>query len=371
MRVLDPQVAQDRKKQLLEWVIHHYIQTSKPIGSQMVAGDDEFNLSSATIRNILKELEEEGFLSQSHPSAGRIPTDKGYRFYVDYLVETQRLAAEERERIQKEYARRTEELTNILSQTSKMLSVLSRSAGFALSPKLQEDSVQRLELVPLGPHHLLAILVTQSGLVQHWPLRFSQEVPSERLHLLTDFLNEKIEGMRMKEIQHDFSSRISQAEKEFKDMAGLARRLLKEVLQYSESEELYVEGTSQLLSGGGFEDFEEFRSLLRIVDEKKKLARILEQQLQEHLQGTLLRGGAGGPSVVQVKIGTENMVPELRNLSLVTAPYGVHGKRVGLLGILGSKRMEYPKMMALVNFVSHVVSRTLESWGERGKSKKV
>ncbi|MBI4056538.1 MAG: heat-inducible transcription repressor HrcA [Elusimicrobia bacterium] len=361
MRILDPQVAKERKQQLLEWVIHRYIHSSQPIGSQVIAEKGGFGLSSATLRHVLKELEDEGYLSHSHPSAGRAPTDKGYRFYVDYLVEMQRLALEERERIEKEYNRKTEELSDLLSQTSRMLSVLSRSAGFALSPNQEEDTLRRLELVPLGAKHLLAIMVTDSGIVQHWPLRLSQDIPLNRLRQFTAFLNEQVQGMPVKEIRQNFGYHISRAEREFRDMAALARQFLREVAKLSEKESLYVEGTTHLLSESGVWDFDEFRSLLNILNEKKKFARILEEQFRDTLKESGSKGNKD-QSLVHVKIGTENQIPELRNLSLVTSTYRVQGRTVGLLGILGPKRMEYPKIMALVNFVSHVVSRTLENW---------
>src|SRR5687768_7389187 len=139
MRQLDPKVVQDRKKKLLQWIIHSYIKTSRPIASQEISEESGLDLSSASIRNLLKELEDEGYLQQPHTSAGRAPTDKGYRFYVDYVTQIQRLAAEEKERIEGEYARRVAEIDQLLSMTSRVLSHVSKSAGLVLSPKMEKQ----------------------------------------------------------------------------------------------------------------------------------------------------------------------------------------------------------------------------------------
>src|SRR5579862_6077401 len=140
MRQLDPQVVQERKRKLLQWVIHSYIKTSRPIASQDISQESGLGLSSASIRSVLKELEDEGYLHQPHTSAGRVPTDKGYRFYVDYLSGVQRLASQEKEHIEREYSTRMAEMDNLLAQTSRLLSHVSHSAGLVLSPKVEKQT---------------------------------------------------------------------------------------------------------------------------------------------------------------------------------------------------------------------------------------
>src|SRR5262245_58788876 len=150
MRQLSPKVVEDRKKRLLQWVIHRYIKSSAPIASQVIAESAGLDLSSASIRNLLQELEDEGYLHQPHTSAGRVPTDKGYRFFVDYLTDIQRLASDEKHRIERQYRQRVEEMDHLLAETSKLLSHVSRSAGLVLSPKMDKHSLKRLELLPIG-----------------------------------------------------------------------------------------------------------------------------------------------------------------------------------------------------------------------------
>src|SRR5579885_2884526 len=150
MRQLKPEVVEQRKRHLLQWIVHYYIKTSKPVSSGLIAEEAGLDLSSATIRNILQELENEGFLHQPHTSAGREPTDQGYRFFVDYLSHVQRLAAAEKERIEEQYRRRMGELDTLMVETSRLLSRVSHSAGIVLSPQAKRQTLKRLELIALG-----------------------------------------------------------------------------------------------------------------------------------------------------------------------------------------------------------------------------
>src|SRR5262245_38114231 len=163
MRTLDPKTAEDRKRRLLQAVIYHYMRTGKPVGSQVIVDKYNFGMSSATIRNMLFDLEKEGFLIQPHTSAGRIPSDKGYRHYVDSLLEVQSLAQAEEERIRKEYAARSKELEDVMISTSRMLSSLSKYTGMVLSPRLDRSLLRRLQMIPLSNSQVLTVVVSQTG----------------------------------------------------------------------------------------------------------------------------------------------------------------------------------------------------------------
>jgi len=358
MRVLDPEVARERKRHVLQWVIHRYIRTSKPVSSNRIAQDGGFQLSSATIRSVLKELEQEGYLEQPHASCGRIPTDKGYRFYVDYLMGVQRLAGEEKERIQRQVQRRIAELDSLLIATSRMLSHLSHSAGFVLSPKVSEHQIQRLEVLPLGGRRYLVLLVCHSGIIRHWPIELEEPVAPERIAALSRCLNEVAAGRSIQDLQAEVLRRTEAAEREFREMSGLAREVLKAISAFSGPEDLYVDGTANILSLQQDTDWTEMRDTIRILEEKRRFARALHRQLQELTQASTGRGARR----VEVRIGHENLLPELQGLSLVTTTYELGDRVAGVLGIVGPKRMEYAKMVALVDFVSSAVSQALENW---------
>lgn len=199
MRILKPEIAKARKEKILRWVVQQFVETRRPVGSQMIAEGALQDVSSATIRNIMKELEEEGYLYQPHTSGGRIPTDKAYRYYVDYLASVQKMAAQERQRIEEQYDERVSEVDNMLVQTSRLLAMLSGAAGFVYTAHVEDQRVQRLDFIPLAPGMILAVLVTQSGAVRHWPVRTGYVIEPARLRVLSRFINQEIAGMTLAE----------------------------------------------------------------------------------------------------------------------------------------------------------------------------
>lgn len=355
MRQLKPEVVTQRKKDLLQWVIHYYVKTSRPVSSSVIAEEAGLKLSSATIRNILLELEKEGFLHQPHTSSGREPTDKGYRFYVDYLTDVQRLASGEKEKIERQYKNSIDELDTLLSETSKLLSNVSHGAGLVLSPQMKSQALKRLELIHLGGKNVLAILVTEAGMVRHWPIHLAFAPTSRQINVLNRFLNETIRGCSIHEAQGAVMSKLRQMESEFKDLNVLVGELLKEVSQVITPEALYVGGTDHILSQfQDIGDLEAVQSLMRVIGEKSRLTGLLEHELTRKPASKGLRA--------HVSIGGESGIPELNGLSLVTTTYKHNDRVVGVLGILGSKRMEYSKMMGLVDYMSDFVSRRMSSW---------
>lgn len=357
MRQLKSEVVEQRKKNLLQWIIHHYIKHSRPVSSAVIAKEAGLGFSSATIRNILQELEDEGFLRQPHTSAGREPTDKGYRFYVDYLLDVQRLASGEKEAIDRGYGRRMSELDTLLSETSKLLSRISQGAGLVLSPQMRSHALKRLELIQLGGRNVLGILVTEAGLVRHWPIRLAFVPSARQINVLNRFLNEDLRGCSIRQAQAVLRAKLQQAEREFRELNLLAAELLREVGQIVGPEALYVEGTDNILARASeIGDLRAVQSLMRVLGEKRRLAGLLERELS--LEGD----GAKDLAKPHVRIGRESGIPELSGLSLVTRAYRHNDRVVGVLGILGSKRMEYSHMISLVNYMSEAVSRSLSSW---------
>lgn len=360
MRILDPRIAADRKKQLLQWIIHEFIRTSKPVGSAAIADAGLFKLSPASIRNILKDLETEGYLYQPHTSAGRVPTDKGYRQYVEYLTKMQRLAAQEKARIEEEYRRRAGEMDELLIQTSRMLSTLSNSVGFVLSPKIEDQPLKRLEILRIGPKRLLAVLITDAGLVRHCGIEVQTDPDPAKLAHINQFLNERLVGHSVLEVQKHLGPGIAAAARDFQEMQDLTRDLLVSICEAVGPESLYFQGASNIVNAGDFDDMESLRSLLRVVEDKQRFAEALQAQLEEEMKDA----PDDSKALIRVRIGEENPLPELRGLSLVSTAYKVQGRVVGLLGVLGPKRMEYSRMMGLVDYMSEIVSRSLEEFAD-------
>ncbi|PCI36967.1 MAG: heat-inducible transcription repressor HrcA [Elusimicrobia bacterium] len=360
MRQLDPKVAADRKHRVLQWVVHHYIETSRPIASSSIADAGGLDLSSATIRNILKELEDEGCLHQPHTSAGRVPTDLGYRLYVDYLHDVQRLASNEKARIEKQYGNRLAELDRLLLQTSKVLSHVSHKTGLVLSPDFDQQTLKRLELIPVGNRQVLAIVVTQSGQIRHWPISLTFNPSADRLTALNRFLNDHVFGRSISEVRRTLADEIETAVRELRELRSLASELLQEIDLQEPPEKLFLDGTISLVDDTSeIGNLAEMQSLMRVMEERKVIAELLKDEMRQAVEDP-----NANEKAVQVRIGAENSIPELKNLSLVTTVYRVAGRPVGVLGVLGGKRMEYSRMMSLVDYVGKVVSRTLEEWDD-------
>lgn len=362
MRVLKPEVAQDRKEKILNWVVYNYVSTGRPVSSELIAEEGKFSVSSATIRNILKELETEGYLYQPHTSGGRIPSDKGYRVYVDNVMRLQRMAATEKERLEREYDRRIEQLDGFLKHTSRMLSDMSQWAGFVMSADTDLDSVKRLDLISMGPKSVLSVMFAHSGLIKH--AAFSLEHPADKSSVksLSLRLNKRLKDVPLSDLPRIIFKEFLAKEKE----KGLAE-LLKKLVDYfkgmvSGDDSLYLEGLSRIFSSLEGASVEEMRGMARLLEEKERFSGLLRERLRDCAMKTRAIAEPGKRHVVEVTIGSENSIKEFRNFSLVSSSYCMNDKAVGLVGILGYKRMEYPRMISLVDTVSSMMEDMLGEW---------
>lgn len=351
MRTLSSFDQEERKRKLLQAIIHQYIKTAKPVGSAFLADQYKLDLSSATIRNVMAELEEEGFLTHPHTSAGRVPTDKAYRFYVDSLADLQRLAQLEEQRIQSDYQERIRQIEELMSTTTKTLSVMSKYTGFVTAPNLEQAHLRHLELVPLDNDRVLVVMVADSGMVKHRVVAFQRHYPKELLPSLARMMNEQLGGKTFSEVRENILDHIEHAGQRQLDLIEMARGITNEAFEMVD-DEIYMEGTSNILSLPDFRDFDQVRSLAYLLDEKRLIGDAINKSLED---AEISKKWPG----VQVKIGAENKIPQLSNLSVVTATYTIHNRTVGVLGIIGPKRMEYPRMMGLVSYVAKSVSKVL------------
>ena len=345
MRQISESILQERKARVLYAVIHEYIKTGKPVGSSVLEQKYKFNLSPATLRNLMAELEKDGYLTHPHTSAGRIPTDAGYKAYVNSLVELQRLAVEEEERIKQEYEKKTKEIESLLSQTSKILSGLSNYTGFITAPKTKVNEIRNIELMQVSKSQIMVILLTKTGIVKHKMINLS--VDSEELYELKKFLNNKLRGLTVEEASKRLIVEVEKYQDKQNDMLQLAEQICNVI--DSIQEDIYVDGTSNVLSVPDFTDFESAKSLMKLNEDKDRLIEIIGKDLDE--------------ATVNVKIGGQDL-SELKNLSVVKTSYSYGDKIVGVLGIIGPKRMDYDKMMALVNSVSNIVNGFLLKMGD-------
>ncbi|MFH1239303.1 MAG: heat-inducible transcriptional repressor HrcA [bacterium] len=335
----------DRKQKILQAVIHHYISGGKPVGSHVLTGRYNLDLSSATIRNIMAELEKMGYLTHPHTSAGRVPTDAGYRFYVDRLVHIQKLAYEQTRLIQKEYEAHRRQVEKIMQQTSRMLSLLSNYTGFVLPPLLKVTSFKRIELIFLERKKFLALLITDADLVKHKIIELPEEVSPDILHRASRFYNDELTGLTLGEIKRFISGELNKTRIPEIKLLNFILKITKKVFDFGDEESIYLEGTGNIFSHPDFGDYEKIRSVFEIIEERETFSRLLYDRIKDN--------------GVKVLIGRENPCEQMQECSLVTSTYKAGANAVGVLGIIGPKRMEYPKMIALVNFISKLVNEVL------------
>ncbi|MQY65801.1 MAG: heat-inducible transcription repressor HrcA [Clostridia bacterium] len=340
----------ERKKKILQVVIRHYVRTARPAASGMIVRDYDFPFSSATVRNVLAELEEEGYLTHPYTSAGRIPTDKGYRFYVDRLMEAQKLTQEEERHIAREYRAKRRGLEEVMRQTSKMLSLISHQAGFILTPTLDRNFLKHIELVALGGKRILAVLVIQAGLIRHKTIQLNYDLKRSQLYRISKILNEKLSGLPLSQMREEMNRIIEQESNKYLGLLQTAKGLIGQAFT-SEESEIYLEGSANILASvkEDLYDYAGVGSVFRAIEEKRIILDIVRRLVQS--EG------------VKVLIGKENLYPELKDFSVVSSTYKSGNRVVGALGIIGPKRMEYPKMVALVDFVAKVVNNILNSEG--------
>jgi heat-inducible transcriptional repressor len=328
-------------------LIQLHIATGEPVGSESLSRVLSLPLSPATLRNAMAELERKGYLDQPHTSAGRLPTDEGYRVYVDSLMSQASLAPRDAAAIRAEISpREGESSERVMQNASHLLSRLSHNVGFVLAPDLTRATFRHIDLVRLPHPRILVVMVSLTGLVTNKIVEVAEEMSPEDLQWCANYLNTHFAGMGLLAIR----SRLLELMGEEK---ALYDSLIRKVVSIGErafaaSEEtdsVYLDGTANILEQPEFDDLARMRALFKTFEEKSRLVRILNACLS----------GDG----VRIIIGHENPDPELRDLALVTARYPLDGEPGFGLGVLGSTRMEYARMIALVDHVGRAVSRAL------------
>ena len=336
----------DRERSILHHVVDQYIRTAVPIGSRVISKKFESHLSPATIRNVMADLEELGYLSHPHTSAGRVPTDFGYRYYVDYLMEVERLRDTELTAIQ-EQLDRVNDHAELLRVTSKLLSKISRQLSIVSSPHISSGILEKLELIPLSSSKLLVVLSIRSGIVKTIMLEIGGDLDHRDSGRVSSLLNERLCGLTLKEIRDTFVDRLREVPP---DRSGLIRLFIESVDHlYAEekNEKLHISGTQNIIEQPEFINPQNFRSVIEMIENEEIIVHLLEK-----------REDAG--HVPTLTIGSENEEAAARDYSVLTATYDVEGVS-GRVGIIGPRRMNYAKLIPLVDYVAKTIARIMAS----------
>lgn len=333
-----------RKMRILQAITDDYIMTAEPVGSRTVARRYDLGVSPATIRNEMADLEELGYLQQPHTSAGRIPSDKGYRYYVDALMEPQPPSEEERRQIRSLVSTRRQAMEELIHRAARLLALLSRYTVMVVAPRLSAGVVHHLQLVPLDGWHVMVVLVVQPGFVLNRVVELRDPLAEAELQRLSAFLNERLRGRMVGDLGPTLYQELRD-ELPDPEMARAAIEMLEEALSRGEEETVYLDGTVNLLNQPEFRDVEKAKTLLTFLDER--------EQVLEMLSASSRRSG------VSVTIGSEHTRQEVQSCSVVTATYHVGGRVVGTVGVMGPTRMEYARVVTLVEMLTNSLSETL------------
>jgi heat-inducible transcriptional repressor len=340
---LDP-----RKKKILKVVTDDYIASAEPIGSRTIARKYDLGLSPATIRNEMADLEESGYLEQPHTSAGRVPSELGYRYYVDALLSLHKLAPEEIELIYTQLERHHQGIDEIIHQTSKILTRMTKYPALILSPQNETALFRHIQLVKISENTVLVLIVTDSGYVENKVIEFGGEVSDGELERISTMLNQKLRGIGIHNLRaallKEIRSELVLHESFFHETIKL---LMKSISAHSQ-ERVYIDGTTKILEQPEFANLERFKPLMRVFEEEDRLYKMLSANMQH---------GA------QVKIGHENDETAICDCSVVTAGYEIGGRTVGVIGVLGPTRMEYAKVLPIVEYTAAILSELLTQMG--------
>jgi len=336
----------DRGKRILEAVIEDYIATAEPVGSRTITRSHALALSPATVRNVMSDLEEMGFLTSPHTSAGRIPTDKAYRLYVNSILEVKNLTRDNQEEIKRRCQLAGKDMAEVLKETSRLLSSTSSYMGVVLAPRFGANVFRQLEFVKLTSHRILAILISQNGAVQNRLIETSHELNQEDLVRMANYLNEQLQGLTISQVRERLLSEM-QSEKVRYDALMAQAIELSEVTLGSDDRELFLEGQASFLEQPEFADAGKMREIFRAFESKGVILDLLDRAMQ-----------AEG---VQIFIGSESHLLNMEGMSLITSTYMTGKDTVGVLGVIGPTRMGYGRVIPIVDYTAKLISRLLES----------
>jgi heat-inducible transcriptional repressor len=338
-----PSDLSHRTKRILHAVVSEYLSTGEAVGSRTVTRRQGINLSPATVRNVMADLEELGLLDQPHVSAGRVPTNSGLRFFIDCLLKVRSLSAKEKEEIRARCGIGTLEMEEVMRQTSRTLSEVTHCAGIVLSPNPAVQRLRHLEFVPLASGEFLCILVTAEGYIQNKLIRTDVKVDPSRLERIHNYLMSALEGLSLAEVRSKVLAELGEDKNRYDGMIADALKLGHEAFKGVGQSNVIVSGGANLLDGISDEEaMAQRRDLLRTLEDKEVLASFLDKAMSAER--------------IQVFLGAESEVDSFGDTSVVAMPYVVGDKTVGAIAVVGPTRMNYGKVMSVVDFTAQMVS---------------
>ncbi|MCB1059724.1 MAG: heat-inducible transcription repressor HrcA [Calditrichaeota bacterium] len=335
----------ERERLILRAVVQHFILTANPVGSRHVAKRFGMNLSPATIRNVMADLEEMGLLSHPHTSAGRMPSDMGYRFYVDDLMDLGELSSEDQENIEREIESVPAELESVLDATTRVLASASQLLGIVVIPELQKAVLNRIELAKLAERRLLVVISLEAGPMKSIMLELEQEMTESSVREVTIALNQRLAGLTVGQIREQIAARMQNLSETPQSLIRLFVESTDELFNFSsKSENVRIGGRAQVIHQPEFSTPGSMRGIIELVEDKDIIIHLLQ--------------GSEGKGPVAITIGSENPDNRAKDLSVISADYKTTSSS-GKLGVIGPTRMDYSRLTTLLEYTARVVSKRL------------
>ena len=339
----------ERKLQILQAIIADFISTGEPVGSRTLSKNPDIEVSAATIRNEMADLEEMGYLTHPHTSAGRVPSDKAYRLYVDEFMDTSDLPDDRKEAIREKLSETRTELDATIEHAAQLLSEMTNLTSFAITPQVNENKLKYIQFLPVDERTVVLMLVSEKGKVLNKAIRLSVPYTEENLELMSkvmthNYMGKTISSIMAGDIIKDFTSDMSSLASLARDVAPSFMKTLEKMLDV----DLYMNGYTNVFDLPEYsQDPVRSRNFLQLLEDKN------------HLKDVIINRDEG----LVITIGDENS-EDMQDVSLITADYKVNGKLVGKLGVIGPKRMKYGEISSVIKYISENISETFEIKGE-------
>lgn len=335
----------ERKIRILQAIINDYIMTGEPVGSRTIAKRYDLGVGSATIRNEMADLEEMGYLEQPHTSAGRVPSNKGYRLYVDKLMELGRLTEDEELKI-KEYIIDSAmyEVDKIVKQACSLLSELTNLTSVVQKPSVRSSYLKSIQLLTIDSHNLVSVIVADNGVIKNHRIRVNNMPTAETIQMINLVLNARLRNLTIEEINLEVINNLKKELGGFDEVFNGILPALYETLNETSNNEVFVEGATNIFNYPEYNNIEKAKEILSLINDKENLLELIEPG-----------------NDITIRIGEENDFPEAKDCSIISAVYSLDGRPIGRIGLIGPKRINYSKVVAIMNQVMKELNKSLRN----------
>lgn len=325
----------ERKKKVLQAIVEEYINTAEPVSSNSLTHNHGLDCSSATIRNEMAELEKTGFLDKTHTSSGRVPSAKGYRYYVDELINDQNISIEEIKYISKKLETKVNEIEDLTKIAANTISEVTHYTTVSIGPKTNSQIIQEIKFILLGERMMMAIILTDAGLVKETIIKFDEDINEKQVETINYMFNKKLKNQPIETIDRPLEEYLYD---EMTYSVNVIKPIIEQIKKVLEDEnKIYLEGANKSFDLPEFNSLEVAKNFVNILDEKELVADMLNSGFAED---------------INVYIGEENQKEELKDFSIVTFKHKVKGKDLGTIGIIGPKRMDYSKVISVMKYIN-------------------